>query len=281
MVIKNIYDDLFHVLRENNGKIEAKSVRDIMDAYQIASRQGFFISSLKAIVDYLKELPINILQQNCTTKISNFSELSSYLEKMDNIFDLSEYQDEMGFEFLKNEKIVRLEKIDEKLFGEFIDITVSSSSYNAYLKKEIDLVNNTPEYFFDNDSYKYENRPKLIKEDKSNLAKSVLFDLMAADQYLISWDSINDKEILWHWLGVFVGNNNIPNIRRHLTDELYHNSNYVFRIDKSSALFESSNFLIYGVFFGEEKYIGTIRKSDMPKLSLISEKLGIQLRELK
>lgn len=281
MIISNVYNEFSNILLQNNGQIESKDIQRMMYAYQIASGQGFFISSLKALIDYLKLLPITVVEDNHTTQINNLLDLEQYLKKGDNVFDLKEYQEKLGFSFSKPEQILAMDLINLELYKELIDITIPHSHYNSHLKKEIVLVNNSPEHFFENNNYKYENRPSLVQQDKINLAKSVLLDLMASNQYIVSYKEIKDKEFLWHWLSVFVGNNDIPNIRQHLTNELYDNPNYVFEIDKSSNLFEQTDFLIYGIIYNEEKYIGTIRKSNLQRLLMVSKKLGIQIRELK
>ncbi|SDF60679.1 hypothetical protein [Cellulophaga baltica] len=281
MILSDIYDEFSNILHRNYGKIELKDIQRIMYSYQIASGEGFFMSSLKAITDYLKLSPITVIEGNYSAHINNFSDLSHYLKNIDNVFDLTEYREKLSFNFHENEVKTPANAVNSDLYKEFIDITIPHSDYNSYLKKEIDLVNELPEHFFENGNYKYENRPNLLKQDRINLAKSVLFDLMASNQYIVSSKEIKDKEFLWHWLSVFVGNNDIPNIRQYLTNELYDNPNYIFEIDKASNLFKESDFLIYGIFYNEDKYIGTVRKSDFQRLMMISQELGIQLRELK
>lgn len=102
MIIKSVYDEFSSFLLQNNGQIESKDIYRMMDAYQIASGQGFFMSTLKAIIDYLKKSSIKVLKDDNVINISNFSDLAQYLKKIDNVFNLSEYQEMIHFNFEKN-----------------------------------------------------------------------------------------------------------------------------------------------------------------------------------
>jgi len=165
-------------------------------------------------------------------------------------------------------------------YKSYVNLLIHHSEMNSFFIKTVDSVLIEPENYFENGKYKLGNRVDL-KPTSGLLIDFVLFDLMEAEQYLIPISQIKDKEILWHWLSVFVENNNILNTRQHLTDEIYDNPEYIFDIEKSSLLFNASEYLIFSVDMIGVKSIGTIKRINFTQLELICKKLNYKLKELK
>jgi hypothetical protein len=169
---------------------------------------------------------------------------------------------------------------DRADYMSYVNLLIPHSEMNSFFIKTVDSVFSEPANYFEDGKYKFGNRDDL-RPTSEVLIDFVLYDLIEGEQYLIPINQIKDKEILWHWLSVFVGNNGIPNVRQHLTDEIYDNRHYIFDIEKSSLLFKDSEYLIFSIDMIGIKCMGTIKRINFTQLELICKKLNYKLKELK
>jgi DNA-binding transcriptional MerR regulator len=91
-----IYRSLQEKLEET-GTLTFKELKEILDAFQIASGQGFAIAKTKAILDYLKKgnaLTIeNFNNSGATQTIQTKEELASIYKNLDEYVDLKNDKD--------------------------------------------------------------------------------------------------------------------------------------------------------------------------------------------
>jgi len=156
-----------------------------------------------------------------------------------------------------------------------IDLIVPFEKANRGYKAELKHLEGNPDYFFEDDHYKYNNRPQLRKNDQSELGKYVFYDLLSGDQFFIPIKTITDKEKLWHWLSVFVGNNGLGYLRQNITDMIYDVS-FVFEISKANEVFNGSGYCLYYVILNSDDIaIGLIEEKNLNFLIIEGNKLGI------
>ncbi|MDF1697817.1 MAG: hypothetical protein P1U56_18360 [Saprospiraceae bacterium] len=108
-----------------------------------------------------------------------------------------------------------------------------------------------------------------------------LHDHLQDEQYWIPFQDLDTNHKIWHWLSVFVGNYSIPNMRIHLTNEIYDNPNFNKDINRLSTLFEKTEYLIYQVNFEADKSIGILKKTDFKKFVYLANMLHMDIKELK
>jgi hypothetical protein len=82
---------------EANNKISYKEVCEILDAFQIASGQGFAIGKTKALLDFLKEGKSIIIKNfdysDDDKKISSIKQLVNIYKDIDQFIDLTTDKD--------------------------------------------------------------------------------------------------------------------------------------------------------------------------------------------
>lgn len=165
-------------------------------------------------------------------------------------------------------------------FDSLIDSIVYTEDYNSYFKSIVKNGLNNRESLFNDGEFIFSFYNQKIK----NIEKLTNFELLKIAlqnefiglNYLVSFSKITDKEILWHYLSVFVGDNNIPNIRQNLTNEIYDNPNYIFDIENSNSFFKESNFSIVCLEFEKNtKSLGCVKKDKLEQLKQSATKLDI------
>jgi hypothetical protein len=82
---------------ENHNTISYKEICEILDAFQIASGQGFAIGKTKALLDYLKKgknfIIENFEHSNNQRIVSTLSELANIFKDIDQFVDLPNDKD--------------------------------------------------------------------------------------------------------------------------------------------------------------------------------------------
>lgn len=159
-----------------------------------------------------------------------------------------------------------------------IDLIVIYPEDNDFYKGELALVETNPAHFFENDNYRYEYRPLLEKEKVEDLAKFVFYDSLIGSHYFVPLKNIKDKEVLWHWLSVFVGKYDLNYLRQKITDTIY-DDNYYFDLIKASVIFEDSGYCLCYLML-EEKCIGLIEESKIDRIAEIGKDIGIEFKKV-
>ena len=85
------YKEIYDILDKNNGKIDSKYIDDIFYAFQIASGQGYFITRIKAIFDYLEtHSNVTVLYPDQEVSIDNLKKLEECFQKHDSAFKVKD-----------------------------------------------------------------------------------------------------------------------------------------------------------------------------------------------
>ena len=96
MMSLNIQNQLREQL-ENKASISFKEICEILDAFQIASGQGFAIGKTKALLDFLKNGKSFIIENfnytNETKEVSSIKQLVNIYKHIDQFIDLSNDKD--------------------------------------------------------------------------------------------------------------------------------------------------------------------------------------------
>lgn len=164
-------------------------------------------------------------------------------------------------------------------YQQLIQLLVVHDQQRVHYSKEVERTFTIPTALFENGTYYYAHNRDGLKPDNPQLIRFVVYDILVSDQYLIPIQDIINKEYLWHWLSVFVGNNNVLNIRHKLTDTIY-NDNYIFDVGRASLIFSETDHLIYLIDFIGEPAIGILKKTDFETVSQLCKKLDIKYYEL-
>ncbi|MDV7141013.1 hypothetical protein R3X28_19175 [Maribacter sp. TH_r10] len=225
MLIREIYDEFYSNLDQNNGQIDLKEIKRVMDAFQIASLQGFFTSSLKAIIDYLKKSSIKVKSANSEI-IYDFYDLSIFLNKIDSGFVLDEYQETLGFK--TSEKKISKNKQFYSFLGEVITSYIPDESKNNWNSATlfVQLQPGTVSlngHFFEGDEKKwlspsigYEKSDKILKfhnettKDESLRWNKLVINLSNQGAFEVEyiWDVKYQKEVDSHNLEFEKNNSN-------------------------------------------------------------------------
>ena len=142
-----------------------------------------------------------------------------------------------------------------------------------------DIRNNEDKIFRDGDYIYRDNKD--LSLDSEELKENLINDHLQDYQYWVPIKDLDTNHKIWHWLSVFVGNYNIPDMRNHLTSEIYDNPNFDRNIGELSNLFQKTDHLIYEINYKSDRSIGILKKSDFPKFVQLASHLNMKVRELK
>lgn len=167
-------------------------------------------------------------------------------------------------------------------FNSLIDSIIYAEDYNSYYKSIVKNGLNNRESFFENGEFKYAFHNHKIDniEHLTNieLLKIAIQNDLIGMNYLVPFYKINDKENLWHYLSVFAADNDIPNIKQNLTNEIYENPNYIFKIENANSFFIESDFVIVCIELQKNtKTLTCVKKEKFKQLKESSKKLNIPL----
>jgi len=182
-----------------------------------------------------------------------------------------------------NKKIVNKENdklmMDKSIESEILELIIPHHDNLEWLIDVVDNINENKDKVFRNNSYIFRNKD--LNFESAELKTHLINDHLQDEQYWIPLKDIDTNHKIWHWLSVFVGNYNIPDMRNHLTNEIYGNSNFDNNVSDLSNLFTKTEYLIYQVEFYSDQSIGILKKSDFDKFVQLAKKLNLNVIELK